>query len=1292
MHRKFLVFVCLMSAILGAAGRAHAQGAANSSLTGTVFDVSGAVMPGANVVAKNVATGAQFEGVANEQGEFNIPAMPPGTYAVTVSLSGFKTAVLNNVVLSASVPATVKATLEVGKMEEVVTVTAGSEIVQTQSTQVATTLSVKQISNLPLSTRNLMDALTMLPGVNTPGTPRNSSINGLPQSAINITIDGVNVQDNYLKGQDGGDGFFSLISPRVDAIEQVTVSSATPDAGNAGQGSAQIAFVTRSGTNRYQGSVYDYYRDPMFNSNYWFNNRDVAPDPKTGKAPKDQVKLQQIGGRLGGPIVFPGFNGHDKAFFFANMEKYHQPNEVTRQRTILNPAALAGNFQYANSAGVVQSVNVLTLAAQNGQLATPDPVITKLLQDIQSSTTKTGGVQALSDPNQQRFTFANGATNDRYFPTARLDYNISKNHRASFSTNYQKYDAFPDTLNSRDPAFPGFPNAGGQNSTRLTVSGSVRSTVTTTLVNEARVGYTNSTVKFSPEVTVADFKGPSVADQNGYAISLSSAYSGLTNPTAQSAPSQRAAPNFEAADTINWNRGSHNITAGGSWQQVGVWLLNQTIVPSVSFGIVSADPASTMFSAANFPGASSAQLSNAQGLYNLLTGRVSQISGNAVLNENTNKYSYLGDQVQRGRMHEMGLYAQDNWRWKRNVTVNYGLRWEVQQPFYPLNDVYSFNSLQDIWGVSGVGNMFKPGVMTGTKPTYTQYKKGSPAFKTDWNNLAPSLGLTYRPTADKGLLRSVLGQDGDTVLRGAYALSYERPGMADYTDVYGSNQGLTVSATRSATLGNLGALPVLFRDTNNLGPGAFPDAPVYPLTPLITSQVNYFDPNIQTPYTESWTAGVQRAITKNDVVELRYVGNRHLQGWIDYNVNEVNILENGFLNEFKVAMANLKANQAAGRGNTFAYTGAAGTNPLPTFLAFFTGQSSASATNPAAYTGNNWTSSTFLPFLAPTSANPYGFASTGSNGFIGNATFRQNGLNAGVPANFFITNPDVIGGAFLRGNGGYTRYDSMQIDYRRRLVHGFQVQANYALATSLVSQRVSFRRGRVSVQQTGGDEGSVRHSLKMNGVWELPFGRDRRYFSGARPWVNHLINGWEFDGVGRVQSGQILSFGNVRLVGMSDKDLQKAYKIRKTPGIVYILPQDIVDNTIKAFSTSATTSDGYSASLGAPTGRYLAPASEADCIQVVSGDCAPLNHFVTGPKFVRADLSVVKRTKITGRVNAEVRFDFLNAFNNINFLPTTTISTSNISTFGQVTSAYRDANNTQDPGGRLGQLTFRLSW
>ncbi len=162
--------------------------------------------------------------------------------------------------------------LEVGNTSETVVVQGGAEIVQTQSANISTTLSVNQIANLPLVSRDTLNFVVMLPGVSTPGVNRDSTINGLPQSAINITIDGINSQDNYLKTSDG---FFSRISPRLDSVEEVTVSTATPGAESGGQGAVQIKFVTRRGNNEFHGSLYEYHRNPVLNSNYWFNNRDL---------------------------------------------------------------------------------------------------------------------------------------------------------------------------------------------------------------------------------------------------------------------------------------------------------------------------------------------------------------------------------------------------------------------------------------------------------------------------------------------------------------------------------------------------------------------------------------------------------------------------------------------------------------------------------------------------------------------------------------------------------------------------------------------------------------------------------------------------------------------------------------------------------------------------------------------------------------------------------------------------------------------------------------------------------
>lgn len=172
-----------------------------------------------------------------------------------------------------------------------------------------------------------------------------------------------------------------------------------------------------------------------------------------------------------------------------------------------------------------------------------------------------------------------------------------------------------------------------------------------------------------------------------------------------------------------------------------------------------------------------------------------------------------------------------------------------------------------------------------------------------------------------------------------------------------------------------------------------------------------------------------------------------------------------------------------------------------------------------------------------------------------------------------------------------------------------------------------------------------------------------------------------------------MNLGNVNLVGMTRDDLQAAYGLYFDDANrhVYAFPQDIRDNTYKANNISATSSTGYSAS-GAPTGRYIAPANSFGCIQVVTGDCAPRAVIIHGPRFVRFDMSAIKRIRITESKNIEIRGEFLNAFNNINFLANTNLTSFSSTAFSEVTSAYRDVNNTQDPGGRLIQLVLRINF
>ena len=153
---------------------------------------------------------------------------------------------------------------------------SSAELIQTQSATVGTTITGRQITDLPFASRNALDLILNLPGTSTVGRPRTSSVNGLPKNAVNITLDGVNVQDPLLKNSDG---FFTYIQPKTDAIQEVTMSTATPGAESSGQGAVQIKFATRQGSPEFHGSAYIYHRNSFFNSNYWFNNRDLPPDP-----------------------------------------------------------------------------------------------------------------------------------------------------------------------------------------------------------------------------------------------------------------------------------------------------------------------------------------------------------------------------------------------------------------------------------------------------------------------------------------------------------------------------------------------------------------------------------------------------------------------------------------------------------------------------------------------------------------------------------------------------------------------------------------------------------------------------------------------------------------------------------------------------------------------------------------------------------------------------------------------------------------------------------------------------
>ena len=1277
---RALLAVALFIAMTSASAFAQG-GSATTIITGTIVDSSGAVLPGASVVAKNNATAEELTGVTNEQGQFTIPAVQAGTYTVTVTMPNFKTFVASDVRVNAGVPYSLKATMEVGGLNETVTVASGTEIIQTQSAAVSTTIDANQILKLPTGSRSALEFVTTLPGVNSPGGSRDSTINGLPQSAINITIDGISANDNYLKTTDG---FFARVSPRLDAMEEVTVSSAAQDAANTGQGAVQIRFTTRSGSNNYTGSSYYYLQHYKLNANSWFNNRN-------GVAKNEDI-LHQPGTRFGGPIIIPGvWNGRNKAFFFVNYEQSRSPGQGTENRTVLHPRAQQGIFRYTTTAdpNTVREINVLAHAAANGLVSTIDPTVARLLGDINNAVG--GAAVDLPDPLVREFRFQYDTKNVTKYPTGRLDFNLTDKHRLSGSLNWTDLNSNPDTTNDREPRFPGFPGYGSQPSQRYTTQFNLRSTLSQNLVNEFKIGGSGGATKFSPEISAAQYSGTPVADQEGFQLNLS-ANLGITNVHTAPTYSAREATTRILENTLSYLKGTHNIQAGFAYTRAQTWLQNQTFVPTINFGLNANDPAQAIFSAsalAALGGASltNAQLTDARDLFAVLTGRINSINGELRLDENTDEYVYLGLGMQRARLEDYGFFVADTWRWKPNFTLNLGLRYELQRPFYPLNNSYSKANIEDVCGRSGVAtsgscNLFQAGNQPGKLPQFFQYNEGEGAYNTDTNNFAPNVGFAWTMGGREGWIGSLAGKnEGDSVIRAGYTLGYNRPGMSDFTGTIDDNPGIQQTANRNHDLGNLGTPGTIFlRNRADLGPP--PNLPVtrnYPMTDVVTGDILMFEPNFQVPYSQTWTAGWQRKLTNDFAIEARYVGSRSDQGQINYNYNELNLVENGILNEFKLAQANLVANNIAGgsRTGSFAYFGpGTGTNPLPIALAYLNGRTGAeTASN---YTGNNWTSTTFANPLIRHNPDVEGWADALSS----DAGRRQLALNAGLPANFMVVNPDLLGGAEVVGNGGGTRYHSLQLELRKRLSHGLQFNANYVFGNAKVLQSDSFRSGWVAVKD-GGTEGGVDHAFKANWTYELPFGQGRRWYSDVGGFMDRLIGGWSFDGVARIQSGRLFTLQGVNLVGMTQSELQKEFKIRfdDDAKLAWSLPQDIIDNTIRAFSVSSSSLTGYSGE--APSGRYMAPGQGPNCISVIDNinECSPDQITLTAPTLYRFDLSAVKRTTIKGRVNFEFRAEFLNAFNNPWFTPVLTTST-NINNY-RVTGAS---------GNRTMQFVWRVNY
>ncbi len=1218
-------FACLGPGVFIARGQTGTAG----TVSVTVLDPSGAVVPNASLELKDLGTNDVRKALTQADGNYAFPNLPFGTYQLTVSAPGFRTQVFGSVLVQTARSTEVRATLQVGVVTETIQVTGGeTPLIATASSQIADTIDTKQVVNLPVQGRNMFPLAFLVPGwsSNAAGST-GGTWNNMPGGAIvSADFDGTPAISNRFRS--GGFTYgTSVVQPRIEDIAEMTINTAQLDLSGNGTSAMKISMVTRRGTNAYHGRVFEDFQNTALNANTWRNDAIGQP--------RNIVKLNDFGFSVGGPIL------KDKLFFFGTYAESIQPQSISASvGSVLNPLAQQGIFQYRDATGALQSINVLQIGGNAGAPGAVNPNIANQLQQI-NGVLGQGTLTQNSDPNLSTLSWQYAARRTIYYPALRFDYNATNSVRLNLSYSQTKSN-FPGANN---PNWPG-----GIDTVDLTSSNGnnkiggfgVDWTVRPTLVNQFHGGFMYQYSIFDPENLGLD---------NSKVVEQYWAYgNGLYD---RSYPRQAISsyyPNLSWTDSMNWQHNKHSVVFGGGmmheqdhyWNGAGGY-------PGVNLGMTSNDPLLPVFVSA-LKNLNTTQQGQAEALYATLTGRISSVfigGGGRPLDPATKQFQPFGAYNLDESMYQGNFFAQDSWRIKPNLTFNYGLRWDIFGDDHDVTGAYSHPaSLADFWGPTPVGAMFQPGNLAGVaNPSFVA---NGHAYKTSWINPQPAVGLAWSPQSG-GFLGKLFPEG--TVIRTGWSLRNYQEGQQNFW-AYASNQGLFFFQQGSLSADTSGAIGTFQPGSLFLGQqlppyALFPRtwAPTLPASTLSFGGNAFFamNPDIRYPYVEQWNFGIQRPIGRSSALEIRYVGNLGLHTWMSYNINEVNIFENGFLQEFKNAQNNLAINQANGKGNTFANLGLPGEVPLPIFAAAF-GTTTGSRYGQFITQLQTGAAGSVAGTLARTQSyicNMFGSA------FSPCATLGLGGSGAGYPINFFEANPYTTGGSLNYMDAvGRSNYHSMQVEFRQRLTRGAQFNVNYTWSHSLVLGPVNAyqanvggagyttaRDGRIDYRPSPYD---LRHVIHASGTYDLPFGQGRMFLSGNR-LLDGIFGGWTLGTIVSFQSGPPVQVGGgYATVNGADSGVvfQNGFTVAQLQSAVGVFrgPQPWV-NTIDP-------------SLIAPNGGINnAITYVANTTPGVWG----YRPYVYGPHWFSADLSINKSVPIRESVRFTLQAQLLNAFNHPTF-------------------------------------------
>lgn len=1189
MHsRKLAAFALLPLAVILMSSLLTAQ-TNQGSIAGNVMDPSGAMVTNAKIVAKERNTGTTYETVSSSAGAYRFPNVSIGTYDITATAEGFKAATLTGVLVQVATTSALDIKLQTGTITENVVVNADAPTVQTESADIGTVVSTKQILDLPLplgtTVQNMRspEAFAFLtPGVVGPGSDSGnggtfeSKITGGQNYATEVLLDGAATT----RSENGSS--FDETAPSVEALGEFKILTSTVPAEFGRTTGGVESFNTKSGTNKYHGNIYELFRNEDLDANVWGNNYCLkTADPNVCGAPHNSYhtpldRQNDYGGTFGGPVVIPHlYNGKDKTFFFFSWEQYRQTQGGVTTSTVPTQAMRNGDFSALLGAPLTTNGHPLInpcdgSAILAGQIF--DPSTTQTVNGAECRTAFPGNILTpTSTVGQNILSFyplpQNGSLINNYnfgfsIPildttmSFRIDQNITANDKAYFT-----YSSRENTRNSTTPIFAG---PAGYARTQFFGTHYLRlgydHTFGPTMLNHLNIGY-NRTNSKNVGAGVGQGGGKDWAQvlgitggPSGPMFPVINEFSTLASPIngiGDSVDGDTIDNGFRFNDTLTWIHGKHQFKFGyEQWYQQyspldfsntsGTFSFSNNQTATFGVDPLSATPTAPL------------DFRNQLG---------HSIASTLLGQTDSGSYAVIQTQPRFLRSYFAGFF-QDSFKITPTLTLNFGLRYEIDQPFKEASDNFSELGL-----TAPNCNSFTPvcptdpnlmgGLVFAGKGPGRNGVEGERWADTYKKNIGPRFGFAWSP----GFLGS-----GKTVLRGGYGIIY---GGLQYADFGGQGrQGFKGSAGQFSN----GFDPAYAIDS------AFPVPPPN-LPNLDPSQVNFqgccaeatiLSSYGRPPMIQNWSFEVQRELMTDMILDVAYVG-QHSQN-LRTNYNAVNTLNPKFF-----SLGTLLGQQVQNQGTV-----------APPY---------------ANFPGTQIVAQALLPF-----------------------------------PQFFGINTDG-----QLENLGQSTYNALQAQLTRRFHNGLNLMASYTWSKTLTNadaalpffatlhqggapQNFFNQRGDKAISNQ-----DLTHNFVVSYLYELPFGKGKKFLNSSNGVVDRVVGGWQIGGIQRYESGQPLSFGCATGVPA----FSGCIRFDQVPGTSILNPVFNSDSwnpiTDSVFNAAAFDDPNSGAHL-ASRGTY------------VFGTMPRVTNVRMKP-YLSEDFSFIKRTKITEGTALNLQITMINAFN-----------------------------------------------